>query len=122
MASRAVIQVAHMAIGAISAIMTMLPIKARSKNPSMAQMLASAVSQISEPISTMAPIAVRNATNLVLGADMAKLTAELAGAECDAGCDILCKSEKGAAEFERNDQDVTANDGKFKILEVVAVK
>jgi len=60
----------------------------------MAQTLAMAASQISEPINTMAPMAVRNATNLVLEEGTAMLSAEGARAGRDAECGIFVYPKK----------------------------
>jgi hypothetical protein len=81
-----------------------------------------AASQISELISTMAPIAVRNATNMVLGAGTVTLTTGKAKSECDAECDIIFLSEKGATDFERNSRNLISCRGEFKMLACLTMK
>ncbi len=113
-ASCAVIHVAHRAGGTRTAIVIRSPNVDRSRNPSTAQNTAPAASQISVPISTMAPMAARNPANLVLGEAGIRPSADVAGEEFDAGCDISVCPE-GAAVSERNGGNVIAARSKFKM-------
>lgn len=88
MASFTVIHVAQSASGMMMAANMMSPVVDRPRTPSAAQIVASAASQISEAISTIAPMAVNKA------AIVRRLVEPWLVAGCpedgfDAGCDII---------------------------------
>lgn len=96
-ASFTVIHVAQSATGAMIAANMMSPVVDSPRTPSAAQIVASAPSQISEAISTMAPMAVKKAA-IVRRLPDAGLVADCRGDEFDAGCDIVL-AFKGASEL-----------------------